>query len=66
MKVVIDRFEGDFAVAELPDRTMANMPKCLVPDAKEGDVVNISIDKEETDLRKSRISEKVKNLFDNI
>jgi hypothetical protein len=35
MQCIIDRFEGEFAVVELPDRTMVNMPRILVPGAKE-------------------------------
>lgn len=55
MKVVIDRFEGKYAVVELPDRTMVNMPKVLVPDAREGDIILISIDASETSKRKENI-----------
>jgi hypothetical protein len=52
MQVIIDRFEGDFAVVELPDRTMVNIPKILVPGAKEGDVINITIDLVATEDRR--------------
>ena len=31
MRVIIDRFEGDYAVVELEDGSMVNMPKSLVP-----------------------------------
>jgi len=63
MKVIIDRFEGDFAVVELENRSTINMPKQLIPEgAKEGDVLNIEIDTEETNKRK----EKVKKLMDNL
>jgi hypothetical protein len=31
MKVTIDRFEGDFAVCEKPDRTMINIKKDKFP-----------------------------------
>lgn len=41
MRVIIDRFEGNFAVVELEDGTMVNMPKILVPNANEGDTVTI-------------------------
>ena len=30
MKVIIDRFEGDYAVVELPDLTMVDMPRSLI------------------------------------
>lgn len=50
MKVIIDRIEGDFAVVESGDK-MYNIPCALLPDAKEGDTVEINVlgrqDKEE-------------------
>ena len=48
LKVIIDRFEGDYAVVETEDKIMVNLPKSLIPGAKEGDVISISIDEEET------------------
>ncbi|NLM76259.1 MAG: DUF3006 domain-containing protein [Clostridiaceae bacterium] len=63
MKVIIDRFEGDYAVVELPDMTMVDMPISLIPEgAREGDVLVISIDIDETAKRKERI----KNLMDDL
>ena len=41
MKVIIDRFEGDFAVVECDGRMM-NIPRALVGGAKEGDAVMIT------------------------
>ena len=43
MKIIIDRFEGDFAVAELPDKRMLNVPKALFEGAKEGDAAEITV-----------------------
>lgn len=63
MEVIIDRFEGDYAVVEIEIGKFAHLPKVLVPDAKEGDVVRITILKNETDKRKKRISHLVNNLF---
>lgn len=63
MKVIIDRFEGEFAVVELPDGNMANMPKCLLEKASEGDVVDISVDEGETEKRKKRVSSLMNDLF---
>jgi len=40
LTVIIDRFEGEMAVCEKPDRTMLSLPRAgLPPDAREGDVV---------------------------
>lgn len=49
MKITIDRFEGDFAVAELSDGSFANLPRVFVPDAREGDIINIEKDIEATE-----------------
>lgn len=65
MRVTIDRFEGQFAVVELPDMTMANMPVTLVPKgAKEGDILSIEIDENETKARKQRISKLMDDLWE--
>ena len=69
MKVVIDRFEGNYVVCEKEDRTMLDIAKDKIPDiAKEGDVLIISdnsiiIDKVETELRKKQIEELTKDLW---
>jgi DNA-directed RNA polymerase subunit H (RpoH/RPB5) len=65
MYVVIDRFEGDKAVLELPDQTFVDAPAILFKNAKEGDVVLIAVDSEETRLRKEeaeRIMKKMMNI----
>ena len=63
MKVTIDRFEGAFAVVELPDKTFINVPKQLFSEAEESDVIDITIDKNETNERKKRISGLMDDLF---
>ncbi|HBL36343.1 MAG TPA: DUF3006 domain-containing protein [Firmicutes bacterium] len=55
MRVIIDRFEQGFAVVELEDGSFALMAINLLPDAREGDVVEIKVDREETDRRKDLI-----------
>ena len=64
MKVIIDRFEGDFAVVEISKTQYANLPKSLVPlQAKEGDVINIELDRAETKKRKEEIEKMMKNMW---
>ncbi|WP_186429498.1 DUF3006 domain-containing protein [Clostridium sp. BSD9I1] len=66
MKVIIDRFEGDFAVCEKENKAMIDIPKEILPEeAKEGDVlnINISIDTEETENRKKIIEELTKDIW---
>ena len=69
MKVTIDRFEGDYAVCEKPDRTMFNIPKEKLPAAaKEGDILviegdNILIDSSDTATRKKSIKKLMNDLW---
>lgn len=66
MRFTIDRFEGDFAVVELENREMLDIPKILLPDdSKEGDILLIVRDTGETENRKKRIEDKFKKLLDN-
>ncbi len=69
MQVIIDRFEGNFAVCERPDRTMMNIPRNKLPiGAREGDVMiiegnDIRLDSAATLQRKKLIEEKMKDLW---
>lgn len=69
MQLVIDRFEGNFAVCEKDDKTMIDIEKTKLPlEAKEGDVIiieqdKITIDLIETKKRKSEITKITKNLW---
>lgn len=61
MKVIIDRFEGDYAVVELENGEFADMPKVFVPNAKEGNVVTITVSEDKD--RKKRIEDLANELF---
>ncbi|MDF2503436.1 DUF3006 domain-containing protein [Clostridium sp.] len=69
MKVVVDRFEGKYAVCEKNDRTMVNIKRSKLPkELKEGDVLQIegeiiSIDLAETLKRKAEIKELTKDIW---
>lgn len=63
MKVIIDRFEGDYAVVEIEIGQFVNIPKILLPEAKEGDVISIEVDKNETELRRKKIEELMGKVF---
>jgi pyruvate kinase len=69
MKVIIDRFEGEYAVCEKEDREMMDIKRDSLPkEAKEGDVLYIEDDKiivdvEETEKRKKEIEELTKDLW---
>lgn len=64
MKLIIDRFEGENIILELEIGKFVNIPKILLPDAKEGDVVDIEIDKNETNKRKQEIQNLMNNVFE--
>jgi hypothetical protein len=69
MKVVIDRFEGIYAVCEKEDRTMINIEKNKIPtESKAGDVLSVTeneivIDEIDTINRKKDIEELTKDLW---
>lgn len=69
LKLIIDRFEDNFAVCEREDKTMLNLEKSKLPsNAKEGDVIIISngkiiIDNEETIKRKKIIEDLTKDMW---
>jgi len=59
MRYIIDRFEGDFAVVELKSKELVNIPKMALPEnCREGDIIIISLDVNETEKRKNMILEK--------
>lgn len=68
MQVIIDRFEGDFAVVEYINddghEEFANVPKVLLIDADEGDVVDITVNKDETKRRADNIKSLMDSLFE--
>ncbi|KOA19368.1 hypothetical protein CLHOM_21590 [Clostridium homopropionicum DSM 5847] len=69
MKVIIDRFEGSYAVCEKDNKQMINIPIASIPpEAREGTILiikdgKITIDFEETNRRKAEIEELTKDLW---
>lgn len=63
MRVIVDRFEGDYAKVELDEGVFYDIPKVLVPDAKEGDVIDIIVNYEETEKLKSEVNNLINDLF---
>lgn len=64
--LIIDRFEGDWAVVEYGETTF-NFPRSLLPqDVKESDVITISIsvDQTITKERRQKGEEMMKGFFD--
>ena len=64
MYVTIDRFEGNFAVVELPDGSFADLPRALVPaGAGEGSVLRIETDAAETEKRRRKAQDLLGDLL---
>lgn len=69
MRLIIDRFEGGYAVCEDENRKMINIDKGkLPPEAKEGDVLSdarggIIVDAAETEARKRKMRNITDDLF---
>lgn len=61
--LIIDRFEGDYAIIETADR-MVMIPRADIPaGSKEGDVLLLVTDSDSTEERKKRIDDKMNRLF---
>lgn len=69
MKLIIDRFEGNFAVCENENKEMINIERNKIPSsANEGDVISLennifTIYVEETNIRKEKISKLLNDLW---
>ena len=64
MKMIIDRFEGDFAIIELPNGQMIDCPKELLPDnVKEGNILSIIVDEDVTKEKLQKNTERMNRLF---
>lgn len=64
MEVIVNRIEGNYLVLELEDGNVIDVTKELIPEAKEGDVIIITIDKEKTKNRKNELQELVDSVFE--
>lgn len=70
-KLIIDRFEGNYAVCEQEDKSFVNIPKYKLPlDCKEGDCLFRDADgmyrkdNDNTKSREKRIYDKINRLFE--
>ena len=64
MRWIIDRIEEGFAVVEAEDEQIYNIPlDAFGEEVREGDVINISVDKNETEERKEIIEDLMDDLF---
>lgn len=70
-KLTIDRFEGKYAICELPDKSLISIPKYKLPlNCREGDCLICNSDgmyqkdTEELTTKEKRILEKMNRLFE--
>ncbi|MBS6511532.1 MAG: DUF3006 domain-containing protein [Clostridiales bacterium] len=65
MKFTVDRIEQDIAVIELENGETLSLPYALLRplQAKEGDVLQLCIDEEETIQRRERVASLLKDIF---
>lgn len=65
MEVIVDRIEEVYLVLELSNGNILYVPKELIPEAKEGDIITISVDKDKTNIRRKEMQELVDSVFEN-
>ena len=63
MEVIVDRIEGDYLVLELENKKHINVLKELVPNATEGDIIDININYQKRVEREDKIEKLKNNLF---
>ena len=63
MQVIVDRVEKDFLVVEIEVGKVVNMPRELALEAQEGDVITITISKDETKRREKNIIKLMDEVF---
>ena len=68
MQITIDRVEENYAIAEYTDAAgseqFAKIERVLLPGVKEGDVVDLVVNRTETQARKDKIRKLMDDLFE--
>lgn len=63
MTITIDRIEDNYLIVELENGKIINLPKELIPSAKENDIYTITLNKDEMKKRKNNINNLINDLF---
>ena len=64
MRIIVDRFESNIAVVELEDGSIIDCPKALLPPhAKEGSIINITVDEKATEEKLQKLTNRMNRLF---
>lgn len=64
MQLIVDRIEGEFLIVENELGKIIQVPKDLIPNAKENDIINIEIDHKRTENRKKEIKDLMNQIFE--
>lgn len=68
MQITIDRFEADYAIVEYTDQqgkeSFAKIARVLLPGAKEGDILDLTINRAATEQRAHKIEKLMEDLFE--
>lgn len=63
MTFTIDRIEENYLIVELENGKIINLPKELIPNAKENDIYAITLNRDEMKKRKNNINNLINDLF---
>ncbi len=63
MEAIVERIENEMLILELSDRSIIKFSRTLLPEAKEGDVVKISVNDEKTSEKKDKIIERMNKIW---
>lgn len=64
MKMIVDRIEETHIIVETDIGKTVDIPKELIPNVQEGDVIKIEVDKKETNKRKKIVKELINSVFE--
>lgn len=63
MTFTIDRIEDNYLIVELENGKTIDIPKELIPNAKENDIYTITLNESEMEKRKNNINNLINDLF---
>ena len=63
MEAIVERIEEGIIVLELSDGSVIKFSQKHLPEAKEGDVVNFTVDNEKTLERREKINERMNTIW---
>ncbi len=64
MQYIVDKIEGEWLILEGDEDEFFQVPKTLIPEAREGDCVEICINEGETKKRRENVRRLLEELFE--